>query len=366
MHRLTTSTALVSLGLLALSGCQEEEKKSQADSPAAASASASAASTAAVLNPEIAKAVAAAAKKDGTADEAGDGPPPNGLLSPERANKEATVAAGTQVTLGSAGTDPKVKLGGPEVTEPRIGQMELSLMLGPRSGLPTTAMRFEADGQRQNKDDPASPVDVTIELKDVGLAQNQPGQIPPELGDAIAKLKGSKLSYTSVAGKPKTSPSFEIAKGATKDLDLLLMSAADVLSSAILAFPDEPVGKDGFWMTTSREKYANTDVVAYRMIKVVEVTDKLVRLDVQTRRYAAAESMGMPDMGQHTLERFQVNETANVAVVPGHRLPVEGRVESTLMALAATAEGTGQRQMRTRALVAFPPKLDEPAKAPAK
>lgn len=334
--------------MFAAPGCEKTESAKEAGAEGGAPA---AAATAQVLNPEIAQAVAAAASGD-QEQAVADGPPPDGLLTPARADAEATIEAGTKLVLGGAGSDPKVQLGGPEVTEKRIGQLELSVRTGPRSALPTVAFKFDLAGKASD----VSGHEVTINVLDSSLAKNQPGDIPEELGTALQKLKGSKFRYGSTGGRLNTSPSFELAKGASQDLDMVLMASADVLSSVLLTYPAEPVGKDGFWMTTGREKVLGTDVVAYRMVRVVQVTEQGVELEVKTRRYAAEPKLGMPGIEAHSLKQFQAEDNTTLLVAPGHRLPVEGRVEVSLLAMLESAQGQLPVQIQTRALFAFPPK----------
>jgi hypothetical protein len=334
--------------LLVTPACDKSAKEPTAS---AEESSATAANTAAVLNPEIARAVAAAASGD-KPQAAADGPPPDGLLTAARADSEATIEGGAKVVLGGTGTDPKVQLGGPEVTDKCSGQLELSVRTGPRSALPTVAFKFGLVGKTPE----VGPHEVTVDVLGSSLAANQPGQIPEELGAALAKLKGSKFHYSSTGGRLSSSPSFELAKGAAPDMDLVLMTAADVLSSALLSFPAEPMGKDGFWMTTSREKVLGTDVVAYRMVRVVDVTERGVELDVKTRRYAAEPTLGMPGIGAHSLKQFQAEDSTTLLISPGHRLPVEGRAEITIGAVIESAQGQAPVQIQIDGSFGFPPK----------
>lgn len=329
-----------------------EQKANEPKKNEEAKEAASAASTAASLNPEIANAVAAAAKTNRDPAASDNGPPPDGMLPLSRANAEAPQNAPAKLVIGGTGSDPKLKLGGAEVGDKTKGQMEVSVRLGPRSALPTAALELEVEskvlegGLRR----------VSLEIKSAQLARTQPGEIPPEVGGIMARLKGSRFNYDSNAGKAVSFPKYELSKDGPKEMETLLSSVADAVGYLIVPLPEEPVGKGAFWMTTSRETFAGTDSVAYRMVKLVDLTPERAVLDVETRRYAASDRLGLPDVADHKMLEFQSNDKGQLVFVPGQAFPIEGRMEMGLGALLEVQGEQSPAQIQTRALFSFPNK----------
>lgn len=343
---------LTLLALFAAVGCDksEEQKSLTADAPSAA-----AEPSGPVVSPEIAEAVAQVAQAP-TAQGGENAPPENGILGLERANAEAPPGSPPKLTLGKAGDDPKVLLGGPEPTEERIGQMTLVVRTGPNSGMPGVALKLEVSGKQE-----AEGHRVGIDVVGVDLATEQPGQVPDDLKTAIATLKGTKLSYS-----PKDGAIDDIAlelgdKADPRVAPLLLSAAADTLELALLPVPKEPVGAGGFWMVSAREKLGLGEVVGYHLIKVEAIEPGRVTLNINTKRYLAdAEFQGMP------AAQFMGAGSTDLVFTPGQRFPVEGRTQQSLQAVVQREDGTARPLMYDqRALFAFPPKEGTVAPAPA-
>ncbi len=264
------------------------------------------------------------------------------VSSGSRADAELTKGAPPKLKLGSTGSDPKVQIGSSvpsSAFDKRGGQVDVALRTG-ASAFPGIAVKFEF-AQPSNAAAPTTgvPVDqnsgpllVTVAQSD--LSATQPGQIPPELAAEIRKLKGTQLTYSAQDAALVGAPTVALAKGANPQLETLIQAAGTGLSDAILAYPKEPVGAGAFWMLTSRDRLLGTDVVSYRMVKVVEVTDGKARLEVNTKRYLADGGIGLPGIEDAKVHQFQAEGSTQLSVAAGQSLPLEGRSQTAIRSFA--------------------------------
>jgi hypothetical protein len=336
------------LALAALPACEKEE-----DPKPLTSGDTTALPTGPIVNPEIAEAVAQAGKAPENKANAENAPPENGILAPARADADAPAGAPAKVVLGSAGSDPKIVLGGPDVTDKRIGQMTVSVRTGPNTGMPGVAFRFEASGKAQEA---GAPHEVALEVMEAKLSDQQMGQVPEDVAKAIATMRGGALRYKTVAGT-LLGIDFALGKKSDPRMDVLLSSAADALTTALISYPKEPVGQGGFWMVTARERLGLGEVVGYHLVKVESIEGPRVTLSVNTKRYlASTEFQGLPAV------QFLGAATTDLVVVPGQRLPLEGRTQQTLQAMVQSQDGSPRPlQYELRALFAFPTPEDAAA-----
>jgi hypothetical protein len=351
---------LVGLMSLALTtaGCKQDNESEARTSPQEQAATVS---TAPVVDNKIAKAVANAAKAAPAVATAEGGPPENGVLGAARADSELRRGAPPKLKLGSAGNEPKLQLGVASGTEntafdKRSGSVEVSVRTG-ASMMPSTAVKldFSQPGNSLPSSAPTTntvlntpgasvvpvqgvvPVVASVAQSDLG--RTQPGQIPPELAAEIRKLKGTQLTFQTAQGALVGAPTIVLSKGANPQLETLVQAAGAGVVDAAIAFPKEPVGVGAFWMVTSREVLLGTDVVCYRMVKVVEITDGKARLEINTKRYLADGNIGLPGIEDAKVHQFHAEGTSQLVVGTGQTLPSEGRSQTTIRAFAEI-EGT--------------------------
>ena len=358
--RLTRSAPvlLLSAGLLAL-GCKSEDKE---NTEAKSEATAAASTAAPVLDSKIANAVANAAKTHAQAGAAAEsGPPPDGIMGAERANAELAKGAPPKVKLGSAGSEPRVVLGSADLGDRRPGQLEISVRNGP-GAMPTTVLKLDV-----HKAAPVAPPATTaapnsngaspylFDVVNADLATTQPGEVPPELGAEIRKLKGSQFAAQVGPEGLLGTPSFTLAKGAIPQLESMLDAGATTLNDAIVAYPKEAIGAGGFWMTTSRETLLGAEVIVYRMVKVAEIKDGNVVLDISAKRYLAADTLGVAGLEQAKVAQFQAESSTQMMVPAGSALPVDGRTQTSIRAFVEIEGQPRPIQVEARSLFAFAP-----------
>lgn len=314
------------------------------------------------VNPEIANVVQQATKQglkpDATGAAGPDGPPPNGILDPQKADAEAKPNTPPTLTIGSEGSSPRVTLGGAPPSDERIGQLEVSIQTGPRTGMPVVQYKLSAQVEEIAAQEGAvSGKQLSFEVVEASAANNQIGQLPPGAAEAIATLKGSKFAAPFVDGGLLQTLSPTESEKTKPEVASLLSFATDALTSLVITYPDKPVGKDAAWMTTSRQSFAGTDVVVYRLYRLNEVTPDGAVIGVNTRRYVASGRLGLPNIAEHELVHFQGTDDGQFRVVNGHWLPAEGRLQQRLGAtLVQTNSQEGRVSLEIRTLFAFPPK----------
>ncbi len=288
------------------------------------------------LDPNLAEAVqaASAGARAGKAPRGSEqGPPPNGVFAPGQADKELPAGASARITLGSEGNEPRVLLGNaqPQPGSKQRGTLELQLTTGPRQGLPPMdfALAFQAQKSAAGG---AEDVDVVANVTSVKL---QPMQgVPPELGAALGKLKGSKIEYRVSKNGAGNDFRYTLAKGADPGLDNALRSLTEALSTMTLPFPDKPLGTGAYFMAVTREQSVGAEVVAYRLVKVTEVKGERVTLDVNTKRYATGPRFEMPgvpaEFGKLTLEEFESTANGKLELQKGNSLPITSELTQVL------------------------------------
>lgn len=336
-------------------GCKAEEDKSSK----AATAPSEPAPSAPVLDNKIASAVASAAGASVKAQAAAEGPPENGILGLERANKELAKDSPPTVKLGSAGSEPRVTLGAHDWGDKRTGQLELSVRTG-AGIIPTTAFKFDLRKAAANGGEPSSAPTYTFDIVSSELAATQPAEIPPALGAEIRKLKGGQFTALSGGSGLIGSPASKLASGANQQLDSLMQAGSATLSDAIPAFPAEAVGAGAFWLVKSREVLFGADVVAYRMVKVVGLENDQVVLDVNTKRYLADTTLGLPGLEQAEVHEFQSEGSTQMTLTTGGTLPLDGRAQTSLRALVEMDGQPRPVQVEMRGLFTFSPQAAVP------
>jgi hypothetical protein len=339
--------SLYLLCLLALSSCQKEEPK-----PEATRKDAEAPSKVEAIDPSLAEAVAAASVGQPSGAAPGQvegGPPADGMFAPGAADKEAPKGSAPKITLGSEGSEPRQLLG-PTKPAKLTGTIQVALQSDPRQGaIPVLLSLIVEPKKAEGKDKPAGSQVVSVRV--TGAKVDAPN-VPKDVDDQFARIKGSKVEYTLLSNGTPSGFKVEAAKGAP---DEFVRSLSDALALLSLPYPDKAIGAGGFFMVTSRDELMNLDLVTYRMVKVKEVTPEGVTLDVNTKRYSASRTLelpGIPPDMDKTMAQFAAMSEGTVRLPVGAVLPTQGEINS--MFAAQLAGGDPKRgglgiQLNTRA-----------------
>ncbi|HEV8548027.1 MAG TPA: hypothetical protein VGQ57_03345, partial [Polyangiaceae bacterium] len=281
--RFTTLALLPLAALTCTLGCQKEDHEKSA--PPAASVD-----KAAAIDPELAKAVAAASAGVGQgAAPVGSGqPPPGGIFPPGGADREMPKGLPPKLTLGGTGAEPRVKLtpAQPKPGTKTTGKFDVAVQADSRQGaLPVSiATSFEVaktktEGAVAAAPGTLEPVTVTVRVTGVKLGV---AGVPADFEARFAKLKGAKIEYQVAANGAGSNFRTELPPGAAETRDHLRV-LADALALVTLPLPAEPVGAGAMWMVTSREGVFGLDLVTYRLVKVDAVTADSATLSLVTK-----------------------------------------------------------------------------------
>jgi hypothetical protein len=352
MKTWTRTVSFLAFAPLVIAGCEDKPSETKASGDAAVQEGP-------VVDPDLAEAMkSASTKKKGARtendSESGSGPPQSGIFEPGAADAELRKGAPPKITLGSEGSAPRVQFAGaqPATGWKRNGSVDLSIRAG-RNQLPviTADLAFEAVKPKPVKPaEPAGGADasagapIVAKIVKAGVAPGQAGAA--ELGGALAKLKGSRVGFRVLPSGASDDFSLDLANAAAKDLDSLLRPLSEVLAAVTMPFPDKPVGKDAFWMITSRETVMGVDVVSYRMVRLEELNGDVATLSLSIKRYAASSELALPGVPPDAkLEQFQsVAEGKLEVVASATLLPSSGNLRQTLVAMLTPPAGTDPSQ----------------------
>jgi len=345
--------------LLALPACSKEQQHERTSEPAAS------VDKNATLDPELARAVAAASSraKPTAAPDSSGGPPANGIFPPGAADAEIKPGAPPKITLGGTGSEPRVSLA-PAQPKPgwrTQGTFELQVSSGPQAApIPfEIAVSIEAQKPKSAPADAGAPVSdsVAMTAKVLGAKIGVSG-IPHDLELAVAKLKGSKVEYQVSPDGAGSGYHTEVAPGAESVRDQL-RQLSDALALVTLPVPSDPLGTGAYWMATSREGVFGLDLVTYRLVKVEAVKGDSVTLSVGTKRYATSKRFdfeGLPPDAPHELSEFQCKSEGKLVLKAGTPFPQSGDLDSGLLAslpLPGQENQAGTLQVQTHVTLDF-------------
>jgi len=345
--------ALYALAFLALtSGCEDKPKETKVtESDAGRSAQGA-------VDPKLAEAVAAAGSKAAKSDAGaatGDGPPPTGVFAPGKADTQIKRGDPPKVELGEAGAEPRIALQG-EVPPgwKQSGTFDVTLRLG-RAQLPPLGVSLTIEAQKPKAPAaggaapaaaPAPAADGTLlsaKLTDVKLT----GELGPqgkEMAAQLGRMKGSKVDFRVLSGGVAVDFAYQLAKGASPDLEMVLHAVGEALDATIVGFPKEPVGAGGFWLITTRGASTGAEVVSYRLVKLEKVAGDTLSLSVNAKRYAVSHKLelaGLPPGAE--LEQFQSTTDSKLTMTKGDPLASAGSTKQTFQAQLIPAGGGDQR-----------------------
>jgi hypothetical protein len=163
-------------------------------------------------------------------------------------------------------------------------------------------------------------------------ADDQPGRLPDNARAEIAKLSGSSVELVTQPNGALVEQRQKLA-GDNPDLEPIVTGSSEALASLVLPYPDVPVGVGAFWMVKSRETLNGAPVIAYRMIKLNELSPSEAKLSVNTRRYLIDSSLPLSGLPPHQVRRFESEGEATLSIKPGSAFPASGDTHDSFMAL---------------------------------
>jgi hypothetical protein len=312
------------------------------------------------VDPKIASAMAAAEKSARSESGAPSGqgaPPPDGILGGEAAARELAPGSPAALVLGGDGSAPKLRLGRERITPGTgpAGKLAISYRSG-GSVMPTIEFDLKpkittAGGETQPASAPAGSAPGNAGAGQLALrfalagarpASNQPGRLPENARAEIAKLNGSYVELVAEPSGALVAQSQKLA-GDNPDLEPLIMGSTEALSAVLLPYPEVPVGVGAFWMVKSRETINGAAVIAYRMVKLTELSPTQAKLSVNTRRYLIEPNLPMAGLPPHQVRRFESEGESTLSVKPGSIYPDKAESHDGFMALVTPNERPNQQ-----------------------
>ena len=287
---------------------------------------------------------------DGAKDDSG--PPPDGVLDPAKAELQAPSHSPPKITLGSAGSEPRIVLKHQNLTSFVKANLQVAIDLGGGQGLPPVDFKLEL---RASPAKPDAKGIQTVTARIAGVSVSMPNA-PADFTSQLRKLEGSKLSYRVSEDGGAFDFNQDLAKSKHQELGDLLEMVVQGLGDANMAMPNEAVGTGAYWMTTSRRKSLGLDWVVYDMVKVSKVTDKDAALEINSRRYVVGRDIDMPMGAQGpklSVREANASETAQAtAIVQGSILSRYERTTSAKLLLDAS-DNSGQRMVQAGGQMKF-------------
>ncbi len=357
------------LGVLAFcsAGCGEQ-KAGQAQDAGTADASPNQALLGGKLGAAVAAAAAAAPSSGASAkgSDSEDGPPANGVLSPEAALRAHAPGALPKVEVFSDGNEPRISLT-PKLSVGAEQKRTFSIAL--RAQIPINIdvdLSFKADKAKDEagkgdtkkpkqaepdtaKDGASAPLAFTGKV-DSALVSSQLGA-PPDLVKALEKLKGSQIHFSVRSDGTPADFSQELAKGADKGVESVLGALVEATQVLLSPVPQKPVGAGAYWMVTDRAQSAAGEMVRYRVFRLVSLEGENAKLSIEVRQYAAKPTLSVAAGPQNNnmdlpIDRFESRGKGDISRSAASFLPQSGEVQSQTVALVI-APGNQRAQVQS-------------------
>jgi hypothetical protein len=335
-------------GVIAMS-CQSESSK-QSSTEEASKQEGPAGSASPKKEDKLARALASAIEPGGTDTRGPSGsndksPPSDGVLERNKADSLAALHSAPTVSLGSAGSEPRVKLVHRSFTNPVRVSLQIAVDLGNGQGIPPVDFKLEVKSVA-----PAAGGNAAQALSARLLSADiSAPNVPAEFKAQLRKLQGARFAFKVAdnGGAFDCGPDSSAAKG--QDLGDLLEMVAQGLADACQPMPSESVGAGAYWMTTSRQRLLGLDWVTYDMVKVTQVLTNEVKMDVNTRRYVVGREVpAPPGAAGPKLSVREATASGNaqaVAAMTGNMLTGYERSQSVRLVMDSS-DNSGQRMMQ--------------------
>jgi hypothetical protein len=265
--------------------------------------------------------------------------------------------------LGGNGSEPRLRLGSEHLTPGAgpTGKLTVSYRSG-GSVMPTVELEAKqkiaaggnptqpaslapsaapAPGASNLGGGSAGPLALRFVLGGARPAENQPGRLPENARSEIAKLNGSTVELVAQANGAVIAQSQKLV-GDNADLEPIVTSSSEALGASLLPYPEVPVGVGAFWMVKSRETLSGAPVIAYRMVKLTELSPALAKLSVETRRYLIEPSLPIAGLPPHRVRRFESEGEATLQIKPGALFPEQSEAHDAFMALVSPSDRPNQ------------------------
>jgi hypothetical protein len=232
--------------------------------------------------------------------------------------------------------------------------LQIAMRTGPRSAIPTLDLSLSLAPEKPKKPEgeaaadaaPAAGTPLAIELKDVALAREQIGSVPPDAAKVLKNLKGSKLRCVVDPEGGCREPSAELGKGAEHELERILRGAAESLAMMTVPVPAQPVGEGAFWGVETRDTASSIDVVTFRLVRVVKIDADKATLSIDLHQYAVSAQIELPGLPPGAaMQQLDASGQGEVDVARGQAIPLRGKLVLRLNASLHSPQTPKQAMM---------------------
>ena len=182
-------------------------------------------------------------------------------------------------------------------------------------------------------------------------------QIPKDLGDQLAKLKGSEIRYLLSPQGVISESAITLAKGADANLELIVRQLVEAVGLLTPPLPSKPVGVGAYWMATDRLTSAVVDVVRYRVFRVEKIEKDRATLNLEVRQYVAKSEVDAGGGQKLSAVQFDSLGKGKVDWTAAGLMPArgEGQVRMILDGKVATGQqGRLQTEFQVKVAAAEP------------
>jgi hypothetical protein len=335
-----SAAILAALGLV-VAGCGEDKKPESTTADAGAETG----PQKPVLGGKLGAAVKAAESAQAAApSQANQGPPENGYFPPGEADKAHAPNAPPKVELLGDGAAPKAPLAAAPGDDEQRETVTVGIRQSAQSAVInvdyTLALKVDKGKDDKGKDDkkPSPPRSVRVAGTIAAVAPAP--SIPKEVGDQLAKIKGTEIHYTLGANGVVSDVGYTLAKGADQGVDPLVRALADTLALAAPPLPDKPVGVGAYWMVTDRATtLSGVDVVRYRVYRVESMENGRAVLSVDIRQYATKAEVEAGRGQRVGIDRFDSQGKGKVEWAAAALLPTHGDLNERMQLAVHIASG---------------------------
>ena len=279
-------------------------------------------------------------------------PPADGVMEGAKADAQLPSHSPPKITLGGAGSEPRIALGHRPLSAPSRATLQLAMDLGAGQGLPPVDFKLELRPAAA-KPDAKGVQSMTARIAGVDVSVPN---VPDDFKNQLRQLVGSKVSFRVSPDGGSFDFTPELSKSKGQELSDLLDMVVQGLAETNVSMPNDPVGSGAYWMVVSRCKSLGLDWVVYDMVKVTAVTDKNATLEINSRRYVVGRDIEMPPGAQGpklSVREANASGTAQATATAQGSLLQRYERNQSLKLLLDAADNSGQRMMQSGGQLKF-------------
>jgi hypothetical protein len=264
------------------------------------------------------------------------------VFAPGAADKALPLGSPPKVELLNAGGTPKVRLA-PAPADEQKETVSVTVRLQGGAIPVEYGLALKVEKPKDDKKEGPKTWRILGKVAAIGLAP----QLPHDLSDKLAKLKGTEVRYTLGAQGGASDMGYTLTKDADPALgEAVVKGLVDAIGVSMPPFPADPVGVGGYWMVTDRAATIGADVVRYRVVHLEKIDKDAATLSIEVRQYATkdeADLGALANVPKLTIVHFESSGKGKIDWTAAGLLPKQGET-SQRTAYAGNLPGGAQQQ----------------------